>query len=148
MWEKDSSQAARDEAIQSLAKQHKLTVQELKGANRTAALKDFSAGVGWYRGAEVDRLSAEEAGIIAARLVRRMKAKTTLTDEQGRALEAAFANVFQHCFIRGSTKRVKTRQEEIESEVLKAARVHLDAQGIAALQQALALGYRPLPNEK
>ncbi len=148
VWEKDSSQAARDEAIRSLAKQQNFDLKELKEASRNAALKEFSADAGWYRGAEVDRLSEEEAGIIAARIVRRMKAKTTLTDEQGRALEAAFANVFHRRFVSGSTKLAKTRQDGIESAILKAARVHLDEQGIVALQQALASGCCPLPNEK
>src|SRR6266536_1503893 len=44
---------------------------EIQGESRDDALKDFLSGKGWYRGADVDRLSEEEAGIIAARWVRR-----------------------------------------------------------------------------
>lgn len=148
VWEKQSSQASRGEVIRWLAKQVEIHPQELIGADYNSALKNFREGADWYQGAAVNRLSEEEGGIIAARLVRRLKARTTLTDEQSRVLERAFTHIIQRRLVHGSTKLVKTRHAGVESEIIKAARAHLNEQGILALQQVFALGWYPLPNEK
>src|SRR5215469_13522545 len=55
---------------------------ELDGKLRDETVADFLSGKGWYRGADVDRLSEEEAGIIAARLVKRVLTKTTLSKDK------------------------------------------------------------------
>jgi hypothetical protein len=62
---------------------------ELQGDSRDKAVQDFLSGKGWYHGADVDRLSEEEAGIIAARFVRRLEARTTLAKEKATRLERA-----------------------------------------------------------
>src|ERR671918_499108 len=66
-------------------------ISEVQGEARDQALKEFQSGHGWYRGAEVDRLSEEEAGIIAARLVRRVEAKTTLPEIKTERLRRVLA---------------------------------------------------------
>ncbi len=66
----------------------RITVTELKGSARDTALKEFDSG-GWYRGKDVDRLSEEEAGVIAARVVRRVQAKAPLAAEKAQGLEQA-----------------------------------------------------------
>ena len=45
----------------------------------------------WYRGAEVDRLSEEEAGIIVARFIRRVEAKTPLPKDKAQELQHELA---------------------------------------------------------
>jgi hypothetical protein len=62
---------------------------EMEGTSREEAVVDFLSGKGWYRGADVDRLSEEEASIIAARLVRFVKAKMTVPTEKAEALQSA-----------------------------------------------------------
>src|SRR5207245_1694353 len=70
---------------------------KLSGDAQAKALADFESGKGWYRGAEVDRLSEEEAGVIAARWVRRVQAKTTLTEEKATGLRGALAERLKKC---------------------------------------------------
>ena len=41
----------------------------------------------WYRGAEVDALSKQEAAIVAAGLVRRVQAKVEISAETAKTLE-------------------------------------------------------------
>ena len=149
VWMAASTPDARAAALKSfLEKKHDLELQELSGEVRDSTLKSFLVGTGWYRGAAVDRLSEEEAVVIAARLVRRIEARTSLSAGQVKALQLAFASVFKGSFIDGSTQPGQTRQNQIENGLLNAGRKHLDEIGVAALQQAVAPGYRPLSNEK
>ena len=84
VWKPRSNAKARRDVTAELKEEHAI---ELDGKARDEALEDFKAGKPWYRGADVDRLSEEEAGIIAARLVRYVRAKTTLSEEKAEALQ-------------------------------------------------------------
>src|SRR5713101_6894646 len=75
VWKPEANAETRRNVAAELKEDHAV---ELDGKSRDEALKDFSSGKGWYRGADVDRLSEEEADIIAARLVRWVQAKTAL----------------------------------------------------------------------
>src|SRR6266496_4634538 len=75
VWKPDSDAETRRNVTAELKEDH---ATELEGKSRDNAVKDFLSGKGWYRGADVDRLSEEEADIIAARLVRLVQAKTAL----------------------------------------------------------------------
>jgi len=112
---------------------------EVRGEARDEALKKFQSGHGWYRGAEVDRLSEEEAGIIAARLVRRVEAKTTLPKIKAERLQYALAEALRKCFTEGSGQRTLPARE--------VAGDFLDEKQITILEQAIEKGVRPLPNE-
>jgi hypothetical protein len=84
LWREGVIPDMRGEHVRSILAEHGLAARELAGAARESALRGFSSGAGWYRGDAVDRLSAEEATIIAARLVRRVTAKVPLSDERSK----------------------------------------------------------------
>ena len=84
---------------------------------------------------EVARLSEEEAGIIAARLVRRVQAQTTLAQDKADRLERALADAYKKCF-------AEERYEEA-LPVRQLAGGFLDEKQIAILQQAIDKGVRP-----
>jgi hypothetical protein len=88
VWKQKVSSRKRTKLVSALLEQEK--VQEIKGDARGQALKGFQSGSGWYRGAEVDRLSEEEAEIMASRLVRKMQGLITISDATGRVLEQKF----------------------------------------------------------
>jgi hypothetical protein len=114
-------------------------IKEVQGEARDQELKEFQSGHGWYRGAEVDRLSEEEAGIIATRLVRRVEAETTLPEIKAERLREVLAGALRKCFTEGEGQgRLQVRQ---------LARDFLDEKQIAILEQAIDKGVRPLPNE-
>jgi len=115
-------------------------VTELQGEARDQALKELQSRKGWYRGAEVARLSEEEAGIIAARLVRRVKAKTTLAQDKAEGLERALTAAYR--------KRFAEENYEETLPLRQLAGDLLDEKQIAILEQAIDKGYRPLPNEQ
>ncbi|HEU5245651.1 MAG TPA: hypothetical protein VFU09_01030 [Candidatus Udaeobacter sp.] len=114
-------------------------INEVQGEARDQALKEFQSGRGWYRGAEVDQLSEEEAGIIAARLVRRVEAKTTLATDKAERLQRALAEALRKCFTEGGGRE--------KLPVRKLAGDFLDEKQITILEQAIDKGVRPLPNE-
>ena len=121
---------------------------EIKGKPRDEAAKEFLSGNGWYRGADVDRLSEEEAGIIAARLVRRVEAKTTLPKEKAEAFQRALADALRKRFTDDKTKQDQNAVLKSEDGMQQLASKYLDTEQIPILKEALARGLRPLPNER
>lgn len=118
-----------------------ITVAELKGNARDTALKEFDSG-GWYRGEDVDRLSEEEAGVIAERVVRRLQAKAPLAAGKAQGLEQALKEVFGKWLIKGGGR------ESCEPEIRKVSGQFLDERQTAALSEAIESGYRPGPEER
>jgi hypothetical protein len=138
----------RGEQVRSILAEHGLAARELAGAARESALKEFSSGAGWYRGDAVDRLSAEEAAIIAARLVRRVTAKVPLSDGTVEILLAAFSEVCRHQLIDRPLTSARLRRKLIANEILQAGRQHLHGAALMALEEATGLGHRPVKGEK
>lgn len=84
VWKRATPSA---QTVKALLLAHGLTMEEeIKGIEREQALNDLASGIGWYRGAQVDRLSEEEAEVIAARLVRRLHGRLPLPDGQSETL--------------------------------------------------------------
>ncbi len=116
-------------------------VAELKGDSRVAALKEFQSG-GWYREAEVDRLSEEEAGIIAARLVSRLEGKSPLAKDKAKGLQEALREALSKQLI------ADNGDENYEREFHRIAGEFLDERQTAILKAAIESGLRPRPDEK
>ncbi|MBI4657566.1 MAG: hypothetical protein HY735_01745 [Verrucomicrobia bacterium] len=143
----NSARESLAEAVKSVLEARNVQYKQIEGENREKTIKEFQSRKGWYRGAEVDELSKREADLIAARLVRRVQAKVTLSEEKAKALEAAFAAVFKRRFTRAPDQSDQAPLAQRNSELLKAAREHLDEQGMTALKEALRAGYRPQTGE-
>jgi hypothetical protein len=140
--------AARDPVLRSLLETSRRRVEKLHGKDRDKGLEDFLSGAGWHRGAEVDRLSEEEAEIIAARFVRRLRAKLTLSDDKADVLRSAFAEVCAHELLHHSAKSEKARRDRIAAGIVEAGLRHLEETEIVMLHQVVAAGHRPLRNEE
>src|SRR5215471_14884209 len=93
VWNPETNKNPRREAEKLLKEQD---ASMLSGDKETKALADFNSGKGWYRGADVDRLSEEEAGVIAARLVRRLQAQTSLPKEKADGLQSALTDALKN----------------------------------------------------
>ncbi len=112
------------------------------------AEQDFLSGKGWYHGADVDRLSEEEADIIAARLVRWVQAKSSLAREKAEGLQRAFAETLRKD-LTGEYARLNQKPRRLGD----IARDFLDEEQIKILKQAIKdeeaieNGERPVPNE-
>lgn len=145
VWKPESKAKARQGVATKLKEQE---ATEIKGKARNETLAEFLSGNGWYRGADVDRLSEEEAGIIAARLVRRVEAKTTLAKEKAEALQRALTDALKKRFTDDKVKQDQDTLLNSEGGFQQVAGQYLDTDQIPVLKEAIASGLRPLPNEK
>ncbi len=139
VWKPESDAPTRRRIVAELKEDHAI---ELDGKPRDEAVKDFLSGKGWYHGAAVDRLSEEEADVIAARMVRRLQAKTVLAKDKAEGLQRALADAYRQRL----TNRISREQER--SRFQDVAREYLEKDQIAILKEAIESGVLPLPNEK
>jgi len=141
VWKPDSDAETRRNVTAELKEDH---ATELEGKSRDNAVKDFLSGKGWYRGADVDRLSEEEADIIAARLVRFVKAKTELPNNKAEPLQRAFSDLL---------RKDLTGKSNGPNRLEDVARDYLDAEQIKVLkaaikdEEAIENGEKPVPKE-
>jgi len=128
VWKENVASRARGKIVASVLEQKK--VREIKGSAREQALQQFLSGSGWYHGADVDRLSEEEAGITAGRLVRRMQKLISLAEPKASALQHAFSEVLARKLTKGESP------EQTEAALMKICQLHLDEKDIAILHEA------------
>src|SRR5205807_2236072 len=114
---------------------------ELNGAARKKALTDFLSGKGWFRGSDVDRLSEEEAGIMAGRVMRKIRSVITFTDEKAKVLQDQSTEIFKRR-LTGQLPDGSSPREEI----LKILRQHLSEKEVSVLEEALK-DFRPNRDE-
>lgn len=141
--------ASKPEARRTVAT--KLQAQdatEVAGRSRDEAIAEFLSGAGWYRGKAVDRLSEEEAGIIAVRLVRRVQAKIALTGDPAEGLQRALAEALKQRFTDAQAKENLDALLQSAHGLPEAAGPYLVKEQMPILQEAIARGLCPLPNEK
>jgi hypothetical protein len=143
VWNPDAKKKARREVEKTLKEQQ---AAKVSGGKEVKALAEFNSGKGWYRGAEVDRLSEEEAGVIAARWVRRLEAKTTLAKQKAEGLEAALTDALKKCLT--GKMAVPEGAEERGVELRQGAGPFLDEAQLKILGEAAGCGMRAMPNEE
>ncbi|HEU5246967.1 MAG TPA: hypothetical protein VFU09_07755 [Candidatus Udaeobacter sp.] len=139
VWKPESDASTRRKVVAELKEDHAI---ELDGKPRDEAVNDFLSGKGWYRGADVDRLSDEEADVIAARLVRRVQAKTALAKDKAEGLQRALADAYRQRL----TNKI-SREQEL-SRFQDIGREYLEKDQMAILKEAIESGVLPLPSEK
>jgi copper chaperone CopZ len=138
VWKAEANAETRRNVTAELKEDH---ATEIERESRDEELKDFLSGKGWYRGAAVDRLSEEEADVIAARLVRRVQAKTALAKDKAEGLQRALADAYRQRL----TNKIGREQEL--SRFQDIGREYLEKDQMAILKEAIESGVLPLPNE-
>ena len=145
VWKKDVDSSRRATELKSLTDERGISLRELTGAQREQDLKSFESRHGWYRGAEVDRLSEEEAMAIVDRLVRRAEAKAPTIADKAEKLKVDIGQVVRERLTScDSTECRASYRRKLE----ETARKDLTETEFAALMDAEKLGYRPVGNEQ
>lgn len=148
VWAGQSTAGQRAGTIATFQQEKQMTLNELTATEQQQALMDFQSGSGWYRGADVDRLSEEEAGIIAARLVHRVQAKTTLSLDKADGLQRAITDALKKRFTDDRVKQEQNALLKTEDGLKQAVGAYLDEEQIPFFREAIASGLCPLPGEK
>jgi hypothetical protein len=141
VWKSDSKRRERTAGLKTVTKKHGFEARELTARERQNALPSFLSGDGWLRGRDVDRLSQEEAEIMAGRLLRKMRGLVTLTEAQATALQHQISQILQ----RRLTGQLPDRASA-EQEIVRILREHLSGGAGELLQEALK-DYRPTHDE-
>src|SRR5229473_4262319 len=141
VWRPESNAENRRNVVAELKEDH---ATELEGKSRDESVKDFLSAKSWYHGADVDRLSEEEADIIAARLVRFVQAKTALPNNKAEPLHGAFSDLLRKDLTGKSTGA--NHLEDIAREYLDQEQIKILKQAIKD-EEAIENGERPVPNE-
>jgi hypothetical protein len=137
VWKPGVNRKTRKQALTAGLKDQGMDIQELGSSDRKTALAQFPSGKEWLRGSDVDRLSEEEAEIMAARLVRKIKTIVPLDDEKALVIERQSAEILKRHLTGKLADGTSPREE-----VLKVLRQHLDEKDVAVLQEQLK-DYRP-----
>jgi len=148
VWKEATAGAGRTAVIVALRKTHNLAVEELSGGARDTALQSFRSGGGWHRGADVDRLSEEEAGVITDRLMRRVIDKAPTISAKAELVRPIMADMIRDCLV-GSPDQSSARcRETFRDDLLAAVGDHLSRVETDALLEATKAGFRPVAGER
>ncbi len=139
VWKPDSGAETRRKVTTEL-KEDRAT--ELDGKLRDEAVADFLSGKGWYHAADVDRLSEEEADIIAARLVRWVQEKSPIAKDKAEELQRAFSDTLRKDLTGKSTG--PNRLEDIARQYLRDVQIKILKQAIKD-EEAVENGEQPAP---
>lgn len=143
VWSSKSAPSDRTALLANISKQHSVRLEELSGQRRDASLMSFQSRTGWHRGADVDRLSEQEAEVIADRLLRRTVAKAPSAKGKIETLRPALTDT-----VRQQLVGAMPSPEECRDKLMTAARPHLTESELNAFVSAFELGYRPVGDEK
>lgn len=135
-----------DGAVEALFETHHLAAAALRGDEREKALQEFRSEE-WYGAADVDRLSEDEARVIAGRLVTRARSRLDLPPDRLAALTEDLAAVFARHLKKGD-EECDPRKEVIDQELTRAASKYLNTNQLAELRKAGEQGIQALPGEK
>ncbi len=143
VWAAGSGAPDRKATLRAVAEARELEIEELTGDRLVSARTGFQSGKGWHRGADVDRLSEREALVIADRLLARLVTKTPSATPKTTTLRPALTKTIEGLLV-GSCPSL----EECRDKILAMARPHLTTAELAALREAMEMGYRPVGNER
>lgn len=149
-WRRDSTPLTPDE-LTAVGGAHGLKLDAVADPARNGLLGTFRTNAGWYDATTVDRLSEQEAGVIAARLVNRFAAKSSVPDDVKARLRSKVERVLRSYITSGRALAARddsTRIREVREEIIAATRSELSEAQVSALEQVVMLGYLPLANEE
>ncbi|MBL7870993.1 MAG: hypothetical protein JNM78_05245 [Cyclobacteriaceae bacterium] len=156
VWKRTASPGLRKIAAETVFDENNMTVTGISDPEYKKMLDDFGNRKNWYRGKDVDKLSVEEADVIAKRLVTRVNSKTSLSKEKSEKLQAELASVFKSTFLNldptaeinsNEEKVYKQNEQKVENQILEVGKKHLNETEMEALKDAVSLGWRPTEKE-
>lgn len=141
VWKEPGDPKSGLASLEPVFEKHGLDVLALQGSERDAALAASAARANWHRGPDVDRLSEEEARVVAARLVARLvKRGVVLDPERATALRDDLAKRLAQWF-------VGERPPGQKLDLTGLARTYLDAGQLAEFEKVVSQGFRRLPDD-
>ena len=145
VWKSNTSKELRKNIVERVFQENNIPVKRVDGEEHQNLLDDFRSGSPWYRGRDVDKLSAEEAEIIAERLINRVSNKISLAEGKQQLLGELFSRVLKEELTRTFSSAINTDEEtvfepvmkQINNRLMNIGRKHLNHDQLAVLNEAL-----------
>jgi hypothetical protein len=100
VWNPASSLNMRRKAVDSVFKHHEIPIVLADETVHSDLASSFATRTNWYKGSEVDKLSIEEAGVIADKIITPLAKAVSFRSEQDKlALREDVKNIIQNCFL-------------------------------------------------
>jgi len=99
VWEEGKDPILKHTVVSSIFEKHHVNAKELSNDDYTDNYQSFNKGENWLKGSEVDKLSKEEASIIADQIVGAIKEKTKLSSENKRKIHQKTTDIFYEFFL-------------------------------------------------
>lgn len=143
VWSDSSSAAQRAGALKQIADKHDVPLDEITGPARESSITAFRSGKGWHRGSDVDRLSEQEALVIANRLLDRTAVEAPSSKSKADAIRPELTEIVRQ-FLVGTMPSV----EECREKLTTIGRKHFNKAELTAFEHAFEKGYRPIAGEE
>ena len=152
VWKENTTPDLRTSVANAVFTENKLNVTAVSDDEEKTLMADFANKQNWYRNNNVDKLSMEEAGIIAERLINRVNAKTPLSKEKAENLKTEFIQAFENRYTKsyGSANDNKEQKvaNQIEGDLFSIGQKYLNESEMTALKEAIDMGLRPTEKDK
>lgn len=144
VWKASTARAAREAAIAAVSEAEKVSIAEVDADARQKVAASFRSGNGWHRGADVDRLSEEEAGVIADRLWNRLVAKAPTASRKRDVVKPRLTDAIRLCLLVSSANC----EDAFRATLLASVGPHLDDTEVSALTESIKAGFLPIAGEQ
>src|SRR5574341_1487006 len=141
VWNPAASSNMRRTAVDSVFAQHGLPIVHADKAVHGDLAASFATRTNWYKGSEVDKLSIEEAGVIADKIITPLaKAVSFRSEKDMLSLREDIKNIIQNCFLSIRSYREIDAQtyQRLENEIRIAGEKYLGKGNMPALRLAMA----------
>lgn len=99
VWKDGTTASRQDELAQSLFGTYHIGAELINAAGRDTLEKKFRGSGLWYRGAQVDELSKEEAGVIADRIIGMLREGGPVSDSIAAQMREEIRQLFADKFV-------------------------------------------------
>ncbi len=137
VWNPAVSSNMRGAAVDSVFTRHGLPIVHADKAVHGNLAASFATRTNWYKGSEVDKLSIEEAGVIADKIITPLtKAVSFRREEDKLSLREDIKNIIQNCFLNIRSYRELDAQmyQRLENEIRLAGEKYLGKDNMPKLK--------------
>ncbi len=121
-WYTNTEESKKTEIIKTVSTSHNVQLSELSLIEANPYAKSFPKSSQWFKGKEVDKLSKEEAGIIAQNTIASYRAKKLIKPSFEKQFQADIEKIYADLFLSISSYKDLTTEayNKVESQIQKA----------------------------
>lgn len=121
VWREGSTESDRQKVVNTVFTAHGLEVDPMSDSDVATHAQGFETKDNWYEGADVDKLSIEEAGVIADRLVTALTMHAKFKNENDKkAFREDVRGIMERCFL-GVNSFEELNGEDHQKEIYRTA---------------------------